>query len=47
MNDSNGVAYCPIRHNPFQHVQYADFSQVQYLQIVDSEDEEDQLNECT
>lgn len=43
MNDPyQGVAFCPARVDPFSHVQVADFSKVQFLQVVDSDDEAQQ-----
>ncbi|KAK6082078.1 hypothetical protein SCUP234_04391 [Seiridium cupressi] len=45
MNDSEGVAFCPIRYDPFSHVQVADFSKVRYMEIVYSDDEAAQQGE--
>ncbi|KAK9415381.1 hypothetical protein SUNI508_10571 [Seiridium unicorne] len=45
MNDSEGVAFCPVRYDPFSHVQVADFSKVRYMEIVDSDDEAAQQGE--
>lgn len=37
--DQEGIAFSPARVNPLESLQVADFSNVQYLQIVDSEEE--------
>ncbi|KAI1140245.1 hypothetical protein F5Y05DRAFT_310514 [Hypoxylon sp. FL0543] len=39
MTEQEGIAYCAARVDPITHVQVADFSQVQYLNIEDSEPE--------
>jgi hypothetical protein len=39
MADGGDISFCPARADPYSHVQYADFSRVQFLEIKDSEDE--------
>lgn len=36
-----GIAFSPQRFDPTAYVQYADYTNIQFLQIKDSEDEED------
>jgi hypothetical protein len=47
MNDPyQGVSFCPVRVDPFSHVQVADFSKVQFTQVVDSDDEAQPSGKC-
>ena len=39
MNSSDGIIYCPARVDPYSHVQVADFTKVQFLEINNSDDE--------
>lgn len=35
-----GVAYDPVRLNPLANIQYADYSNIQYLQTEDSDNQD-------
>lgn len=41
MAEKEGVVYSPARVDPYSSLEYADFSNVQYLEIQNSDQEQD------